>query len=115
MRNIKNKKLQDFCNLLNKSVKLDYYFKYTLKLDKGKWIHLFIAGDNGGAIRIKEDISEFTGNINELIKKTVDLGIEYMMSYIIWSERTERIPGESQIIYSWPESLDEIKRIRSQP
>lgn len=113
MINIKNKKLSDFCILLNKSIGLDDYFKYYLKIDKGKWIHLFISGDNGGVIRIKEDISEFTGNVNELIKKTVDLGIQYMMSYIIWSERTERVPGESIIIYSWPESLDEIKHLKS--
>jgi plasmid replication initiation protein len=100
MRNIKNKKLQDFCDLLNKSIKLDNYFKYVLKLDKGKWIHLFIAGDSCGAVRIKKDISEFNGNINELIKKTVDLGIEYMMSYIIWSERIDRVPGEQIVVYS---------------
>jgi hypothetical protein len=36
-----------------------------------------------------------------------------MMSYIIWSERIDRVPGEQIVVYSWPESLDEIKRIRS--
>ena len=84
MRNIKNKKLNDFCLLLNKSVGLDDYFKYHLSITKDKrLLNLLILGDSGGAIRIKQDLLGSSESINNRIKNMVDLGIEYMMSYII--------------------------------
>ena len=114
MRNIKNKKLNDFVLLLNKSIDLDGYFKYHLSITKdNKLLNLLIFGDSGGAIRLKLDISESCKPVNDEIKRIVDIGIEYMVRYIIWSERTEREPNESVRIYSWPETLDEIKRLRN--